>query len=130
MQTRDKRVYDVKSIDELMRMQENFGDDKIPISKIISDIDYVVHEMGHAFEHLINAKNPSYLYDFVMRNFKYSEEEQSAQSSIYDGEQFPISMEKIILEHLRQERTTREVWIRQICNDSRCTENLCCKKRK
>lgn len=130
METSDKEVYGVQSVGELMSMQENFGDSRIPISKIISDIDYVAHEMGHAFEHLINAKNPSYLYDFVMRDFKYSEEEQSVQSKIYDGEQFPISMEKIILEHLQQERTTGKIWIRKICNHSRCTENLCRKKRK
>ena len=49
--------------------------DKDGIPKVLSDINYMSHEMGHAFEHILKAQNPSYI-DYgalkIEKNFKRS----------------------------------------------------------
>ena len=109
MQTNDEKVFQAQSMEDLMKLREHFSRhdniDSAPISKLISDIDYVTHEMAHAFEHILNANNQSYLYDRYMSGFIYPREEQRMQSTIWNGEQFPNSMERIILVHLQKVRT-------------------------
>lgn len=110
VQTNDADVLKAQSIEELIALKENFSRDQgktsVPISKLISDIDYVVHEIGHGFDRIIRANNPSYWYDSYMKDFMYSQDELKMQENIWDAEQFSISMEKIILKHLQEERTT------------------------
>lgn len=114
VQTNDEDVLNAQSIGEVIALEENFSRDSgrtsVPISKLVSDIDYVVHEMAHGFDHIIRANNPSYWYDTYMRDFMYQEDELRMQENVWDGEQFPISMEKIILMHLQEERTTKKIW--------------------
>lgn len=55
---------------ELLNMTDKDG-----IPKVLSDINYISHEMGHAFEHILKAQNPSYI-DYgalkIEKNFKRS----------------------------------------------------------
>ena len=108
IQTDNIDVYNAKSKENLMKLQENAivpsGHTAVPISKLISDIDYVVHEMGHAFDRILRVNNPSYMYDAYMQNYMYKKEDLSMQGDIWDNEQLSIAMEKIILEKLQEKR--------------------------
>lgn len=137
MQTNDSAVLEATSCEEIKRSTENYRNSGTEISRLISDIDYVTHEMGHAFEHLINASNPSYLYEFYTRNFKYSNQDLDVQYDFIDGEQFPISMEKIVLEHLKEvglERYGLEKYANTsdvdfVYNTKRHNESIVCERK-
>lgn len=137
MQTSDRTVLEATSSEEIKMSTENYRNSGIEISRIISDIDYVTHEMGHAFEHLINASNPSYLYEFYTRNFRYSNQDLDVQYDFIDGEQFPISMERIVLEHLKEvglERYGLEKYanihdVDLVYNTKRHNESIICKRK-
>ncbi|MBP3502601.1 MAG: hypothetical protein J6K42_03885 [Clostridia bacterium] len=75
--------------------------DKIGLSKFISDINFVSHEMAHAFEHLVKSQNPSYL-DLGISSMKKNM--QGITDINYDpGESFAVSMERIILDKLEED---------------------------
>ena len=87
-------VLEKDSVEDIKKMRCRNG-----MSKIISDINYISHEMAHAFEHLISVQNPSYV-DSMARLFTDSPKDKID----YDiGESFAISMERLILDRLKQE---------------------------
>ena len=68
------------------------------MSKIISDINYLTHEMAHAFEHIIKVKNPSYIDSAV-----YLLANQRNMIDYDLEESFAISMERVVLYKLKED---------------------------
>ena len=80
----EPEVLEKNSVEDIKKMRTNNG-----MSKVISDINYISHEMAHAFEHIITAQNPSYI-DAMASLFTKSQKEMIN----YDpGESFAVSME-------------------------------------
>ena len=68
------------------------------MSKLISDINFITHEMAHAFEHIIKVENPSYIDSSIYLANNYE------NMMDYDiGEAFAESMERLILDRLGEE---------------------------
>ena len=68
------------------------------MSKIISDINFISHEMAHAFEHIIKVENPSYIDSSIYLANNYE------NMIDYDmGESFAESMERLVLDRLAEE---------------------------
>ena len=66
------------------------------MSKIICDINFISHEMAHAFEHNI-TENPSYIDGSI-----YLLENHQNMIDYDIGEAFAMSMERIILDKLKE----------------------------
>lgn len=67
------------------------------MSKIICDIDFISHEMAHAFEHNIIGQNPSYIDGSI-----YLLENHQNMIDYDIGEAFAMSMERVILDKLKE----------------------------
>lgn len=90
----EPEVLEKSSVEDIKKMRTNNG-----MSKIISDINYISHEMAHAFEHIITAQNPSYT-DSMAILFTKSQKDMIN----YDiGESFAVSMERLVLDKLKQD---------------------------
>ncbi len=99
MYVNEPEMLNKTSVDEIKQMRLGNG-----ISKIISDIDYITHELTHGLEHLIALQNPSYVDSLVVL-MKEDIDNPEAYKEKYDiaiGEMLPVSMERIILDRLRQ----------------------------
>lgn len=81
------------SIEDIKRTRDISG-----MSKIISDINYITHEMAHAFEHRIIVQNPSYIDSSI-----YLLSNQGNKINYDLGESFAMSMERIILDKLKED---------------------------
>ncbi|MBR2744599.1 MAG: hypothetical protein IKE01_04815 [Clostridia bacterium] len=83
------------SVSDMMNMIDKDG-----IPKVLSDINYISHEMAHAFEHILKAQNPSYIDSGALSIQNNIEGKISID---YDpGESFAVSMERIILDKLKE----------------------------
>lgn len=88
-----------KSVEEIKNSKSKEG-----ISKILSDINYISHEMTHAFDHLISKKNPSKT-DFKIELMVKSKETQINKEKMMNfdlGESFAISMELLLFDELKK----------------------------
>ena len=52
----EPEILDKTSVEDIKKARDLTG-----MSKIISDINFISHEMAHAFEHIIKVENPSYI---------------------------------------------------------------------
>ncbi len=87
-------VVNQTSVEDIKKTRNSDG-----MSKMISDIDYISHEIAHAFEHILLTKNPS----FIDSNICILMNSKKKNLLDYDpGESFAISMEKIILDKLKE----------------------------
>jgi len=89
----NKDVLAKTSVEEIKKMRTTSG-----MSKLVSDINYVSHEMAHAFEHLIITENPSYVDSII-----FITKDKQPRIDYDSGEAFAVSMEKVILDELKSE---------------------------
>lgn len=81
------------SVEDIKRTRDASG-----MSKIISDINYITHEMAHAFEHVIKVQNPSYIDSSI-----YLLANQGNMIDYDLGEAFAMSMERVVLDKLKED---------------------------
>ena len=81
------------SVKDIKRTRDASG-----MSKIISDINYITHEMAHAFEHIIKVQNPSYIDSSI-----YLLANQGHMIDYDLGESFAMSMERVVLDKLKED---------------------------
>lgn len=88
----EPEVLEMTSVEEIKKSRSKDG-----MSKIISDINFISHEMAHALGHLIKIDNPSYI-DSTM----YLAQNSKNMINYDIGESFAVSMERIILDKLSE----------------------------
>ena len=92
----DDGILDKDSVEEIKQSRTNTG-----MSKVLDDIDYIAHEIGHALDSRIIIQNPS-LVDAICYSATLSEQSLKNGLNLDTGEAFAISMEKIILDELKK----------------------------
>ncbi len=89
----EPEILDKTSVEDIKKARDLTG-----MSKIISDINFISHEMAHAFEHIIKVENPSYIDSSI-----YLANNNKNMIDYDIGEAFAESMERIILDRLSEE---------------------------
>ena len=88
----EEGVNEIESVEEIKKMRYENG-----MSKLLSDIDYIAHEIAHGLENKITIDNPS-LPDERMDMMN------SGEKIDFDlGETFAVSMERLILDRLKED---------------------------
>ncbi len=99
----EPEILDKTSVEDIKKARDLTG-----MSKIISDINFISHEMAHAFEHIIKVENPSYIDSsiYLVNNYENMID--------YDiGESFAESMERLVLDRLAEEGQLEEYGLDQ-----------------
>lgn len=89
----EPEILDKTSVEDIKKARDLTG-----MSKIISDINFISHEMAHAFDHIIKVENHSYIDS---RIYLAKNNENMIDYDI--GESFAESMERLILDRLAEE---------------------------
>lgn len=88
----EPEILDKTSVEDIKKARDLTG-----MSKIISDINFISHEMAHAFEHIIKVENPSYIDSSI---YLVNNHENMMDYDI--GEAFAESMERLILDRIAE----------------------------
>ena len=111
-------VDEKESVEDIKSMRDESG-----MSKFLSDIDYVAHELAHGLENKITVDNPSLADERIdMMN--------SGEKIDFDlGETFAVSMERVVLDKLQEEGALEKYGMAEYVNKEDI-EDVWTKKRE